>query len=143
MVNIRALAVILGVGALAGVGVGVGTASATATTHTLHLTALQLNKHQAGNHEVTASKDVQHGKVTGSDVVSCVVHVKSHTASCDAALARTGGLIDAHVTISLNTGKGKGTVTGGTRHFAGVTGTITVKPGSSPNATVVTVHYRV
>lgn len=142
MRNIRTLGVVISAGALAATGVSVGTASAGAATHTLRLTAVQLAKIQTGSHEVTASKDIQNGKATGTDVVTCVANVNTHNANCDAAVARRRGLIYAHVTVALATGKGSGKITGGTRAFKSATGTIAVSPGSRQNTTKVTLVYR-
>ena len=110
--------------------------------HTLRLTAAPLGELQSGNHDITAGSDTQSGKATGFDASTCVVNVVTHSASCDAAVARAHGLIYAHVTVSLSTGQGHGTVTGGTRAYRRAAGTVTVAPGSAQNTIRITLVYQ-
>jgi hypothetical protein len=142
MRNTRALAMVVCVGALATTGLGLGTAVASTETHTLGFSVVQLATYQTGSHDITAGKDVQNGRVTGTDVVTCVANLATHTASCDAAVARTDGIIYAHVNVSLSTGSGHGNVTGGTRAFEGATGSIAVTPGPAPNTNRVRITYQ-
>jgi hypothetical protein len=142
------LGLTFGAAALAVTCLSAGSASASAApaaagpTHSLRFMAVQLVMLQAGASQVTASRDVQHGTVTGTNVVTCGVDLSTHRAACDAAIARPDGLIYAHVVISLDTGHGRGRVSGGTGHFKGASGTISVTPGSVPETTWVALSYR-
>lgn len=116
------------VAALASVAVGIGLdgpASAHAVTHTLTFKTQQISHKVIGNVDVAANKELQNGAVTGYDATSCRLDLQTHVAHCDVAAARAAGLIYAHVSIHLDTNRGSGVVTGGTRRFAGATGTVT------------------
>jgi hypothetical protein len=67
-------------------------------------------------------------------VTSCRINTTTHTANCSVALARSNGILLAHVSTNLNNGRGKGTVLGGTRAFHGATGTVTL---ALPHVTIV------
>ena len=113
-----------------------GPAGAQAPTHTLTFTSVQLQDRIVHDVDVATDKDLQHGTVTGYDVTSCRVNVTTHIARCDVAIARAAGLLYAHAAINLNSGDGSGVVTGGTRRFAGATGTVTVSSGPNPRVTI-------
>jgi len=114
--------------------VGSDAASAHATQHTMHLTTRQLQDRIVNDIDVATDKDMQHGAVTGYDVTSCRVNTRTHVATCDIAVARSNGLLFAHVSTNVDNGRGKGTVLGGTRAFHGATGTVTV---ALPHVTIV------
>lgn len=139
----RKLAVTAAAAAIAtgGALAAVEAAAATATTHTMKFTAVTLKSSQAGNSFVQAEKDVQNGKIAGYDTVSCAFNTKTHKAACDAAVARANGLIYVHVVIG-QTGRGTGTVTGGTRAYKGATGTVTTAPGANQNQTKIAITYK-
>jgi hypothetical protein len=114
--------------------VGTDSASAHTTRHTLRLTTHQLQDRIIGDVDVATDKDLQHGAVTGYDVTSCRINTRTHIATCDIALSRSNGLLYAHVSTNVDTGRGKGKVVGGTRAFHGATGTVTA---ALPHVTIV------
>jgi hypothetical protein len=120
--------VLAGAAALATAAVGVGldgSASAHAVTHTMTFRTSQIQDRQVGDIDVATDKNTQNGTVIGYDVTSCRVNVSTHIARCDVAIARAGGLLYARAHVNVVTGQGGGTVTGGTRRFAGASGTLT------------------
>ena len=124
----------------AGTGVAAVDAAAAATSHTLHITAVQLKSTQTKSGFLQAEKDVEKGKVTGYDAISCKFNFKINKAVCDGGLSRTGGMLYVHAVVG-QTGHGKGTVTGGTRAYKGATGTIAIAPGAAQNQTKLTITY--
>jgi hypothetical protein len=119
----------------AGIGLALdGSASAHAVTHTMTFKTPQIADKQIGDTDVAADKNVQRGSVVGFDVTSCRINVHTHIGRCDVALARAAGLMYAHVHVNVVNGQGGGTVTGGTRGFAGASGTVAVAGGQ------VTIH---
>ena len=132
------LTVLAGAAALATAAVGLGLdgpASAHAVTHTMTFRTPQLQDRQVGDTDVATDKNVHNGNVVGYDVTSCRINVQTHIGRCDVALARAAGLMYAHVHVNVVTGHGAGTVTGGTRGFAGASGTVAVSGGQ------VTIHW--
>jgi hypothetical protein len=122
------------------VGTGVALANNSATTHTIKLTAHTLKGHNFNDTFVSAEKDTRHGNTIGFDVVDCVFNVSTHKASCNAQFALKAGSLFVHANVNeQNTGSGK--VTGGTRHFKGATGTMTVSPGPTKNTTKIVITY--
>ena len=109
-------------------------ASAHTTRHTLTISSRQLQDRIVRGVDVATDKDVQHGTVTGYDVTSCRVNTRTHTTRCDVAVARSGGVMLGRASVNLNTGRGSGTVLGGTRAFHGATGTISV---ALPRVTII------
>lgn len=123
----RSIAVAAAVaGASAGIALYATQASAQTTTHTMQLTTKQVQDKIVDGIDVATDKDMQNGAVTGYDVTSCRINFDTHVATCDIALARAHGMLYAHGRVNVTTGKGHGTVTGGTRYFAGATGTFAV-----------------
>ena len=132
------IAILAGAATLATAAVGLGLdgpASAHAVTHTMTFRTPQIQDKQVGDTDVATDKNVHDGKVIGYDVTSCKIDITTHIARCDVALARAAGLMYAHVHVNVDTGLGGGTVTGGTRHFAGASGSVSVSGGS------VTIHW--
>ena len=132
------ITVLAGAAALASAALGLGLdgpASAHAVTHTMTFRTPQIQDRIINDVDVATDKNVHDGKVVGYDVTSCAVNVSTHIARCDVALARAAGVMYAHAHVNVTTNQGAGTVTGGTRHFAGATGTITVGGGR------VTIHW--
>jgi hypothetical protein len=126
------IAILAGGAALATATVGLGldgAASAHAVTHTMTFRTPQIQDRIVNGIDVATDKNVQNGTVVGYDVTSCAVNVDTHIARCDVALARAAGLMYARARVNVVTNKGAGTVTGGTRRFAGASGTITVAGG--------------
>lgn len=134
-------AVTIGVGAIA---LSAASASVGAPTmHTLRVTTTQLRDVLVHQADIATDVDRQGGTTTGYDVTSCRVSTRTHLASCDVALARAGGVIYGHATVSVVTGQGSGKVTGGARGFTGAKGTITIAPGSAANTSKITISYHV
>jgi hypothetical protein len=106
--------------------VGTDAASASSRTHTLRITTNQLQDRIVDNVDIATDADSQHGQVTGYDVTSCRVSVRTDVARCDVAVARAHGLLYGHARVDVTTGQGSGRVTGGTRRFAHARGTIKV-----------------
>jgi hypothetical protein len=105
--------------ATAALGLGLdGAASAHTTTHTLSFRSHQIADRIINDTDLAASKELQNGNVTGYDLTRCKVDVAVRPMRHD-----------------VDTGKGSGTVTGGTGRFAGATGTITVVDP------VITIHW--
>lgn len=132
------IAVLTGAAALATAAVGLGldgSASAHAAVHTMTFRTPQIQDRHVGDTDVATDKNVHAGKVVGYDVTSCKVNVQTHIARCDVALARAAGLMYARAHVNVETGHGAGTVTGGTRHFTGASGTVSVDGGR------VTIHW--
>jgi hypothetical protein len=130
--------------ATAGTGTGVALAGNSAGTHTLKLTAHTLKSHQSGDTFVNAEKDTQNGKTVGFDVVDCLINTTTHKGNCFAQFGLADGSLFVHVTIDVagsSAGHGSGKVTGGTRHFKGATGTVTVSPGPTQSTTKIVITY--
>lgn len=138
----RGIVVLAGAGALAAGALGASGASAGGASHTLKMTSVQFKDVMVNGVDVAADRDVQGGKTTGLDTTSCLINQRTFTATCDVALARADGLLYGHAVINVQTGKGSGTVTGGTRAYKGSTGTISVAPGPNPNSAQITIVYR-
>jgi hypothetical protein len=138
----RVVVVLAGAGALAAGALGASGASAGSASHTLKMSSLQIKDVMVNGVDVAADRDVQGGKTTGFDATSCLINPKTFTATCDVALARADGMLYGHAVINVQTGKGSGTVTGGTRAYKGSTGTISVAPGPNPNSPQITIVYR-
>jgi hypothetical protein len=107
------------------------------STHTLHIVDKQLQDKIIHGVDVAADQDFQHGSPSGYLASSCRVDFHTHRAHCDVAMARSGGLLYAHAIINVQTGRGHGTVTGGTRHFHDARGTVTL------HGSTVTIGYHV
>ena len=134
--------------AAAVVAAGIGVAAATpgrpaATSHTMRLISSQIKDVMANGVDVATDKNSWKGKTTGFDVTSCTISFQTHVANCTVALTRAQGLLYAHAKVNLDTGKGSGTVTGGSRGFHGATGTVTIAPGPSKNTNKITINYQV
>jgi hypothetical protein len=138
----RKIAVALAAAAVtaAGTAAVVDAAAASTTSHTIRLTAVALKTTQIKNSFTQAEKDVQRGKVTGYDSVSCVIDNTIHKAVCDGSFARATGMLYVHATVG-QAGHGAGKVTGGTRAYKGATGTITLAPGTTQNRTKITITW--
>jgi hypothetical protein len=137
----RGVVVLAGAGALAAGALGASGASAGSASHTLKFTSVQFKDVMVNGVDVAADRDVLNGKTIGLDTTSCLINRSTFTATCDVALALPGGLLYGHDVINVKTGKGSGTVTGGTRAYKGATGTSSVAPGSSPNSPQITIVY--
>ena len=119
--------------------VAAGPSLATSNTKTLKFESVEILFHGIDNtHFVAADKEKQNGNVVGTDAVSCVA-TSSTAFKCTVAAAFKGGLIYASFTQQSN-GALSGTVTGGTRQFAGATGTVSGS-AAGKNAENVTVTY--
>ena len=118
------------VAALAGtatsIALGAEGSSAQAATHRITVTSHQIQHRIVNGVDVATDRDLHNGAVVGYDVTSCRVNPQTHLAACDVALALAGGILYAHAKINVVTGRGTGTVTGGTRRFHDATGSVTV-----------------
>jgi hypothetical protein len=132
------VAVIAG-GTVAG-AVSLSAASPAAATHTLKFTASQVADHIIGFQDIAADVDKQNGKVVGYDTTDCKMNTQTKSAHCEVTLARAEGTLRGWLDLDLNTGLATGTITGGTRAYRGVTGTISGEAASN-NATAVTIRY--
>lgn len=128
---------------VAGVGVAAAASAPATTTHTMRFESSQIKDVIVNEKDVATDKNTQNGKTVGYDVTTCNINITTHVATCVIALARAGGLMYGRAKINLDTGKGTGTVTGGTGSFHGATGTMTASSGSSQNSTEVTIKYQV
>lgn len=126
-------------GTIAG-AVGFSAAAPAATTHTLTFKASQIADHIIGFQDIAADVDKQGGQVVGYDTTDCKMNTQTKTAHCEVNLSRAEGTMRGWLKLDLNTGLATGTVTGGTRAFRGVTGTISAKAASN-NVTAVTIRY--
>jgi len=126
-------------GAIVGV-VGLSAAAPASATHSLKFMATQVTDHIIGFQDIAADVDKQSGKIVGYDTTDCHMNTQSKTAHCEVTLARAEGTMRGWINLDLNTGLATGTVSGGTRAYRGVTGTISGKAASN-NATAVTIRY--
>lgn len=112
---------------------------AKSNTKTLKFVSVEILSHGLDNtHFVGADREKQNGNLIGTDAVSCVAS-SNMSAKCTVAAALKGGLLYATFTEKSN-GALSGTVTGGTRQFAGATGTVSGTPAGK-NRENVTVTY--
>jgi len=133
---VRSVAAVAALAATAtGISLGADGSSAQTATHRITLTTHQLQDHVINGVDVATDRDVHNGAVAGYDVTSCRVNPQTHLAACDVALALAGGILYAHAKINVVTGRGTGTVTGGTRRFHDATGSVTV---AMPH---ITIHW--
>lgn len=122
--------------AITAIGLGVdGPASARVASHTMTFKTHQIADKTIGSSDVATDRNSRAGGVVGYDVTSCKIDINTSVAHCDVALARAAGLMYARAHINVDTGRGSGVVTGGTRRFAGATGTLAVA------ADRVTIHW--
>ncbi|HVU73978.1 MAG TPA: hypothetical protein VHE83_13515 [Mycobacteriales bacterium] len=126
-------------GAIVG-SVELGSAAPVSATHTLRFTTVQIADHMSGYYDIAANKDLQNGKVVGYDVTDCFINVNTHVANCVINVARPEGTIRGTATLNLDSGVGTGVITGGTRDYRGVTGTVAAK-ALSQTKTAVTLTY--
>lgn len=127
-------------------GIGVATAatgSAATTSHTMRFVGSQLKDVQSGYTDVATDKNTWKGKTTGYDVTSCVIDIHTHVATCKVAIARAQGILFGRAHVNVDTGKGSGTVTGGSGGFHGATGTMTIEPGPNQDSNKITINYQV
>lgn len=137
-----AVATLAAVGTAAGAGVA-SAANSAATTHTMQFVATQIKDVMVNNTDVATDKNAQGGKIVGYDLTSCTINITTHMGNCSYAVARAQGVLYGTAKVNVDTGKGSGTVSGGTKSFNGARGTITINPGSSQNTTKITVNYQV
>lgn len=136
----RSAAVAVMAGATVAGAVSLSAAAPASTEHTLHFKASQVADHISGFYDIAADVDKENGKVVGYDTTDCHMEVQTKTAHCEVTLARPEGTMRGTINLDLNTGLATGKVSGGTRAYRGVTGTISGK-AASQNATAVTIRY--
>ena len=118
--------------------VAAGPSLASSNTKTLKFVSVEIASHGIDStHFVGADKVKQNGNVVGFDSTSCVATSNAQTFKCNVGAAFKGGEIYGTFTDNAK-GDLTGTVTGGTRQFAGATGTIsgTAASKTSENVTV-------
>lgn len=134
-------AAVVALAGAAALGIGVADAQADShgtaapTSHTLTFSTHQIRDHIVHGVDLAVDKIVQHGAVTGFDTTSCRVDQATRVGSCDVAMSRSNGLLYAHIRFDVSTQRVTGTVTGGTRHFRGASGTV------SSRGSQITVRY--
>lgn len=132
-----AVSVVVGVSTIL---VAAGPSLAGSNTKTLKFVSVEIVSHGFDNtHFVGADKEKQNGNLVGTDSVSCVATATGKAFKCTVGAAFKGGLIYASFTEQSD-GALSGTVTGGTRQFAGATGTVSGTPAGK-NRENVTVTY--
>ena len=121
--------------------VAAGPSFATGNTKTLKFVSVEILSHGFDStHLIGADKVKQNGNLVGTDAVSCVATSTGKAFRCTVAAAFRGGLIYARFTEKSD-GSLSGTVTGGTRHFAGATGTVSgTSAGKNRENVTVTYH---
>ena len=135
-----------GVGGVTIAAASLGTAFAlpshpSVKSGTFTFVAVETMHHNFANgHSVGGDKDVQSGKVIGTDTLACVPS-GSTSADCDVAASYKGGQIYGNFTLNVKTGALSGKVTGGTRQYKGAVGTIKGS-GISSTKEKVTVTYQ-
>jgi hypothetical protein len=118
------------------------TGNTSATTHTMRFVGTQINDVISNDVDVATDKNTWKGKTTGYDVTSCAIDIHTHVAACKVAVARAGGILYGRAKVNVDTGRGSGTVTGGSGRFHGATGTMTISPGSNENSNKITITYQ-
>lgn len=117
-----------------------GPSMAKGNTKTLKFVSVEILSHAIDStHFVGADREKQNGNLIGTDAVSCVATSADMAAKCTVAAAFKGGVVYATFNEGSN-GALSGTVTGGTRQFAGATGTVSGTPAGK-NRENVTVTY--
>ncbi|HET9842470.1 MAG TPA: hypothetical protein VFQ01_10735 [Nocardioides sp.] len=124
-----------------------GTASASSSTrsHTLTFTTHELGSTNAGKGGrllIESDRAVSSGHTIGYTANSCGFDFAAHQAHCYVSLARPRGQMRVMATVDADTGTITGKVVGGTGAYKGATGTVTGRPGSHPNVSRFTIHWK-
>ena len=138
----RATLATVAVGAAVAIGAATASAQQQSTTHTLTFRSHQISSTQVGqNVDLEAHRDVRNGHTIGYDAISCHFDFQAKLARCRVALALVNGTMAGRFTVSANSGAVQGTIVSGTGAYAGVTGTVSGHPGSSPKDAIITLRY--
>jgi len=138
---------LIGTGAIAAVslvsaGVGVSVAASGTTTHTLTFTSIQLTAHGVGKTSfVNTAKDVKNGKFIGNNVVDGHFDNTTKTAVLSIAAAFKGGFIFAQADVNSHGVFSHGKVTGGTRAYKGITGTLDITSVSAKTKNITITYH--
>ena len=140
----RAISVAVVISALAAITSTVlyQSASAAGTTKTLTFISISTANHSIDKtHFVGTDKVKRNGAVIGFDTTSCVQASTGKSARCDVAGSFKGGLLYGSFTLQYSNGSLAGKVTGGTRSYAGATGTVTgTSAGKNKEKVTITYH---
>ena len=91
---------------------------------TISITSVEVQSHQQGSNIFIVNDNDYSGKTkVGQDTLTC----NTQTSLCDVVVSLAGGNILAHFKSAANATSGSGQITGGTKGFAGATGTLTYK----------------
>jgi hypothetical protein len=117
--------------AVVGTAAITGVAAAEPEGHVLRLVAHETASTQTSRTTfASADTDRRDGKVIGYDTVSGRFDFKAQIVRIDGAAALKGGMIFFHVTQAATSNSFRGIITGGTRDYKGIEGTLT---GHSPS----------
>jgi hypothetical protein len=124
-----------------------GTASASSSTrsHTLTFTTHELGSTNAGKGGrllIESDRAVSSGHTIGYTANSCGFDFAAHQAHCYVSLARPRGQMRVMAAVDADTGTITGKVVGGPGAYKGATGTVTGRPGSHPNVSRFTIHWK-
>jgi len=140
--RITTLAATAAVGTALVVGAATASAQQRTTTHTLTFRSHQISSTQVGKAvDVEAHRDIHKGKTIGYDAISCHFDFQANVAHCRVALAFVNGTMAGRFSFGANTGAVHGAIVSGTGAYAGVTGTISGHPGSTPKDAIITLRY--
>jgi hypothetical protein len=130
--------------ATAGAGAGVSSAVSGSSTHTVKFVSKQSFNKNFPHHRFTGTdKDIAHGKVIGTDVVTGQVHRARNRVTGFVSFAWPGGVIHSTFSINYTNGALTGHITGGAGKYAGVTGTIKGVPSDKTGEDfAITATYR-
>ncbi len=119
-----------------------GTGSAESRhQQTLRFDSIPKSAKAWGHHTlVTSGIDKTAAKVIGTNSTSLVYHASSKTVTGDVSMAFESGAVYAHITAT-ESGAVSGTITGGTRGYRGVTGTMTATGLIPATADAKTTHF--
>jgi hypothetical protein len=132
----------LAVGSLALTGTGAAAAAPAAATHTLTIRSTGTgHKQLTGHHIVFTTRDTIKGKYGGSGILTGILHPKTNEITASSAIALSGGIIYASLTVNGPTGTFTGGVTGGSGIYKGITGILKGRPINA-KTTVVTITYK-
>jgi hypothetical protein len=104
-----------------------GAAQAAGDSDVIRLTAVQVSaQHPNDQTFIIKNNDVINGKKVGHDTLTCKV-VAQNKLSCSIAVVLPAGKLNGKFVQSFSASGGKGTITGGTRKYAGAKGTFTFR----------------
>lgn len=100
----------------------VGQAAAGSTV--LRFVAVQVReKHPSDTSFIVENNDFVGARKVGTDTLRCRI-VSDAKAACTIRFRRTEGTVTARLTLTFSQSHGTGTITGGTKNYAGASGTL-------------------